>query len=269
MENAVSARDDLAQEISVYWDARAESYSNGVCGELADGRGDAWRSKLEDLIDAHLGMQRADGRVLRALDLGCGPGFFEILLARMDCTVDAVDGSEEMLARARKNTQDAGVVDAVTFHQSDVCTLPFEDSAFDLVVSRNLTWLMRDPEAAYAEWLRVLRPGGMLAVFDANWYLYRVNEEIDRKRIADQKGDSLDWWDPSARATTAEEQECELIADKLPLTPIVRPAWDVDVLTRMGVSSIETDENAWRQLWGDGEKAFYGSSPMFSVVAVK
>ena len=45
------------------------------------------------------------------------------------------------------------------------------------VVSRNLVWNLEDPEAAYKEWLRVLKPGGKLFVFDGNHYCYLYNAE--------------------------------------------------------------------------------------------
>ena len=82
-------------------------------------------------------------------DLGCGPGFLEILFARMDCAVDAVDVSAGMIEQARRNNAQAGTLDRVRFHEGDVSRLPFQDDQFDIVVLRNVTWLMRDPLAAY------------------------------------------------------------------------------------------------------------------------
>ncbi len=93
----------LAEEIASYWNGRAESYSNGVNGELSDGRKDAWSTELQHILAGQIELAKAENRPARILDLGCGPGFFSIILSRMGLTVDAVDGSIEMLARAQEN----------------------------------------------------------------------------------------------------------------------------------------------------------------------
>ena len=259
----------LEDEIGRYWDERATSYSNGVRGELGDARSDAWRRALGRVSDAPIVAATATGRTARALDLGCGPGFFSILFAQMGCQVDAVDASAEMLAQARANVKALGFEQGVTLHQGDVTTLPFDDDSFDIVASRNLMWLMRDPLAAYAEWIRVLRPGGKLVVFDANWYRYLVDPALDAERHRDQEGSEVKEWDEDARATADEERRCELIAQKLPLTSVMRPAWDLAVLPQLGASQVLADEDVWRELWTESESQFYATSPLFLVEATK
>ena len=174
-----------------------------------------------------------------------------------------------MLDRAQANIQAAGYENCVTLHESDVTSLPFEDAAFDVAACRNLTWLLLDPEAAYAEWLRVLRPGGKLLVFDANWYRYLVDPQIDAARRADQENNVLEGWDEDSQATSDEEKRSELIATELPMTYLLRPAWDLDVLPRLGATQVHADELIWKELWTESEKVYYASSPMFLVEAVK
>ncbi len=69
--------------------------------------------------------------------------------------------------------------------QEDFGALPFQDGTFDLVVSRNVTHIIREHLKVYGEWLRVLKPGGVLLIFDANWHLpYQpgpVREEAIRR----------------------------------------------------------------------------------------
>ena len=48
-------------------------------------------------------------------------------------------------------------------------SLPFDDNSFDCIISRNVTWTLLDTKQSYQEWLRVLRPGGKILIFDANW----------------------------------------------------------------------------------------------------
>ena len=260
---------DLETEIGSYWDERAESYSNCVRGELEDDRGEAWRVALERVSRGPLAEARADSRKPRVLDLGCGPGFFSIIFAHMDCEVSAMDASEEMLSRACVNVTAEGLADRVVFYQGDVTELPFDDDSFDVVASRNLMWLMRDPERAYAEWMRVLRPGGKLVVFDANWYLYLFDKDVDLRRRNDQDGNCVKEWDEDSRATTAEEERCERFARELPLSPVMRPAWDLDVLHRLGACHVHADDEVWIDLWTESESAFYATSPLFMVEAVK
>ena len=255
--------------ITGYWNKRAKSYYNGVVGELSDDRRDVWERVIDRETSELFAKAIAEDRTPRVLDLGCGPGFFSVLFANRGCKVDAVDASCNMIERARVNVSEFASPESVTFHCLDVASLPFEDAPFDLAISRNLTWLMREPESAYAEWMRVLRPGGKLLVFDANWYRYLVDPAINAARLADQVGNSLDGWEIEAQATSEEEKRCEAMAAQLPLTPVLRPAWDVRTLESLGASSVYADESVWEELWTENEKSYYGSSPMFMVKAVK
>lgn len=252
------------QEISRYWDVRAPSYSNGVRDEMAGFEHRAWARLLTERL-ACLG-RLSD---LHVLDLGCGPGFFSILLARLGCRVDAVDASEGMLEQARRNAVCAGVENEITFHKGDMKLTFFNDDSFDAIVSRNVTWLLDEPLQAYGEWHRLLAPGGKMIAFDANWYRYLIDAETDRRRAADQRDPSILEWSADAVATSVEERACEQIALRLPLTYELRPSWDAAVLTDLGYSSVHTDEAVWRRVWSRGEQLFYASSPLFMIEAVK
>ena len=279
-------------EINEYWDERAQSYYNGVVGELSDERRGMWEAALETFSGVALtqtstagqiddargnsgdeaafgGSAASSGEVPRVLDLGCGPGFFCVLLSQRGCAVDAIDASENMLSCARQNVREHGVAENVAFHQGDVASLPFADSTFDLAVTRNVTWLMRNPQAAYTEWLRVLRPGGKLLVFDANWYRYLVDDRVAQARQADQEHNELEGWDEASQATSDEEKRCERIAEKLPLTPVLRPAWDVKCLAALGASAVASHEDVWKLVWSRSEQSYYGSTPMFLVEVTK
>ena len=157
----------------------------------------------------------------------------------------------------------------VGFHCCDASDLPFPSSSYDVVVSRNVTWLMRDPLGAYAEWNRVLKPGGKLLVFDANWYSHLVDESLNRKRIEDQGDSSVLGWGEESFATDEQERRCESIALRLPLTYESRPAWDVSALSSLGFSDVRADERFSERVWNEGERAFYATSPLFSIEALK
>lgn len=153
--------------IENYWTLRAEGYSESVMDTIRTGRSDHWLG----IINKHLG----GGKGLKVLDVGCGPGFFPIVLGREGHHVTAVDFTVAMLDEARENFASAGV-DA-EFARMDAQELDFDDGTFDLVISRNLVWNLEDPEKAYREWLRVLRNGGRLMLFDGNHYLHLYDRE--------------------------------------------------------------------------------------------
>ena len=257
------------EELISYWDTRADSYLDGVAGELDDDRRTAWERAIGAECREALEFVRDTGRIPRILDLGCGPGFFEVLFAPYACSIDAVDASPQMIDRAVRNLKNRGIEHDTRFHVSDVTTLPFPDKTFDLAIARNVTWLLLNPEGAYAEWLRVLRPGGMLMIYDANWYRYLFDPAIDAQRRHDQAENYLEGWDEDAQADAAQELEFEKTSAKLPLSPILRPDWDVDTFKRLNASRVEADREAWRGIWTESERAYYGSSPMFMVKVTK
>ena len=149
----------------------------------------------------------------------------------------------------------------------DVQKLEFADESFDVVVSRNLTWDLEEPDRAYAEWMRVLRPGGILLNFDANWYAHlfdagkREEYEADRRR-AEERG-------VEDHYVCTDVAAMEEIARQIPLSPVKRPEWDIRTLKKIGARSIRTDCRIWSRVWSEVEKINYASTPMFMVRAVK
>ena len=96
----------------------------------------------------------------------------------------AIDYTEEMLKKAKNN---AGILaDKIEWYQMDAQALRFADNTFDMIVSRNVTWNLEHPDRAYYEWMRVLKPGGVLLNFDANWYHHYLmkRKELHMRRIA-------------------------------------------------------------------------------------
>jgi ubiquinone/menaquinone biosynthesis C-methylase UbiE len=109
----------------------------------------------------------------RVLDVGTGPGRVPILIARAlpGWRVDGVDLSGPMIDRARRNAEEAGLADQVTFTVGDVVALPYPDASFDLVVSSISLHHWADAEAGLREVRRVLRPGGQAWIYDFRlWY---------------------------------------------------------------------------------------------------
>lgn len=280
--------------IRAYWNERSSSYSTYVREEICGPTYRAWKDYLARelaTLPAHPASDSQslpctegssqDGAVRngapaapnegapRILDIGCGPGFFEILLGEAGCAIQAVDASPAMLRQAEDNLASVGLAGTARFQEADAAALPFPGDSFDMIVSRNLSWLMRDLEAAYAEWLRVLRPGGRMLLFDANWYRYLADEKTNARRLRDQKKNRVEEWSEESCATNDQEQRCEDIALKLPSTYLDRPAWDEKILPELGFSKVVVSLGDERELWTESERAFYGSSPLFVIKADK
>ncbi|WP_370412520.1 class I SAM-dependent methyltransferase [Streptomyces fradiae] len=100
----------------------------------------------------------------RTLDIGCGAGQTTVLAARRAPAGRALglDLSGPMLAEARARAAREGVANAA-FVQGDAQTHPLEDGAFDAAISRYGVMFFADPEAAFGNIARALRPGGRLA----------------------------------------------------------------------------------------------------------
>lgn len=240
-----------------YWDGRAASYSDVNKWELAGESRDLWKAVISECIDGQ-------ARAVRVLDVGCGPGFFAAILTELGFSVTAVDLSEEMLAEARLN---AGPLAAtIDFRPGNAEALEFPDGVFDVVISRNLTWNLPHPDAAYREWCRVLKPGGLLINFDANWYSYLFDEEKRAAYEADRAmSESLGMDDQNVGENFDVMED---IARGMPLSKIVRPAWDLEVLSGLGMMA-SADTSVWQRVWTEQEKVNFSSTPLFMVSAVK
>lgn len=206
------------EHIRQYWNSRAEGYTLSNREELEDEhRIFLWEQQIRRALN---------GRVCRhVLDVGCGPGFFSVLLARLGYEVTAVDYTENMLTEARKNAAHYGV--DIDFRRMDAQKLDFEDGIFDLVISRNVLWNLEQPEQAYREWLRVLKPNGTLMNFDGNFYYYVTDAEY---------GDRTRWEHKHMQGINANS--IDRIGEHLPMARRLRPEWDVQELQKLGAKEV-------------------------------
>jgi malonyl-CoA O-methyltransferase len=116
---------------------------------------------LQALEESFVRRAIGDPRGLRVLDLGCGTGRHALWLAAGGADVTGVDFSEGMLEKAREKPDAA----RVRFIQHDVHQpLPFEDGAFDLVVSGLVLEHLHVLEPFFAEAIRVTRSGGRAVI---------------------------------------------------------------------------------------------------------
>ena len=106
----------------------------------------------------------------RLLDVGCGPGTVTTGLARAVAPglVTGLDAAPDVLAAARQHAAETGP-DNLEFVEGNVYALNYPDDTFDIVYANQLLQHLSDPVAALREMRRVLRPGGLLAVRDADY----------------------------------------------------------------------------------------------------
>lgn len=254
--------DDMAEllnEIATYWSGRTDGYSEVNHKELQGIQKGAWLQVLEEQFGS------APKEELKILDIGTGPGFFPIILTEAGYQVTAVDYTEDMLKQAQENARD--LKDKITFRQMDAQNLEFDDGTFDIVISRNLTWNLEHPVRAYSEWYRVLKPGGKLINFDANWYGYLYDDEKREAYEQDRKNVESQELDDHYLCTDIDKME--EIALKMPLSAQKRPLWDISVLEEIGFNQITADMEIWKQVWSTEEKLNYQSTPMFMVTGIK
>ena len=126
-------------EINRSWSESAPNYDSIIHDELRSFRVEAWQKQILSHFPA--------GQTLQILDIGCGPGFFSIILSAMGHDVTGIDGADGMLQRARANV--AAVHSDADILQMDANCLDFPDGTFDLVVSRNVTHTLLDHAKAY------------------------------------------------------------------------------------------------------------------------
>lgn len=98
----------------------------------------------------------------RVLDVGCGPGNYtgDLADASGSGLVVGIDASEVMVATAARRSGRANLA----YLRGDACALPFEDGTFDVACSVGVIHLLEQPMRALEEIIRVLAPGGRLAI---------------------------------------------------------------------------------------------------------
>lgn len=107
---------------------------------------------------------------MRLLDCGCGPGSITVGLAQIVAPGETVgiDASPDAIHAARAHAASVSG-DSVRFDVADVCALPFPAASFDAVFSHAVLQHLPDPLAAVREMRRILRPGGICALADADY----------------------------------------------------------------------------------------------------
>jgi phosphoethanolamine N-methyltransferase len=113
-------------------------------------------------------LEGVEVRDKEVLDIGCGLGAIDVLLARTHgaSRVTGIDVEPALVERGRDTVHRAGLGGCVEIRLVEPGPLPFDDASFDLVFSKDSIIHVQDKPALYREVLRVLRPGGVFVGSD-------------------------------------------------------------------------------------------------------
>ena len=240
---------EIGQRVKDYWTQRSHDFGTVRKNELENEMGQRWLREIERFLP--------EGGSLDILDVGTGTGFFAVLLAQQGHRVEGIDLTPAMLEEARTLAKQRNL--DITFREMDAQNLAYPDGTFDVVISRNLTWTLPDPQRAYASWFRVLKPGGVLLNFDADYAAHVRSHSVQNRKVAPDS--------PYGHVgmTDALQQENDAITLSMDIGQ-ARPEWDGEVLTRVGFQSCQTDTQVGKRLLGELDLT---TAPMFGIFARK
>lgn len=176
----------LQETINSYWTQRAPDY-------------DAYQQRPERRDVDTEAWGRVWSRALPSppadvLDVGTGSGHVAFLLAGLGHRVTGIDLADGMLEIARERA--AATPGGPRILTGDAVAPDLPAGSFDAVVGRYVMWTLRDPAAAVRNWMRLLRPGGVVAMVDSTWFTDGLGKLY---------GDRPDAALPLAEATSIEE----------------------------------------------------------------
>src|SRR5260370_13098301 len=145
-----------AIDINALKDRLRDTWMAGDFGVIA-----AYTAEAAKEFVAHLTL--APGAVV--VDVAGGTGNAAIPEARAEAVVTGVDIASNLLEQARARAAKEGV--KATFEEGDAEQLKFPDGSFDAIVSMFGAMFAPRPERVAAQFLRVCRPGGLIAI--SNW----------------------------------------------------------------------------------------------------
>lgn len=237
----ISPYDERKERIVNYWEKRSNSFLEQRRQELHSTMAERWLKEIR--------RQLPEGKNLRILDVGCGAGFFTVLLSKEGHQVTGIDLTPDMIKNARLLAEEENA--DCQFQVMDAENPDFPDETFDVIISRNLTWTLPHVSHAYKEWIRVLKKGGVLLNFDANY------GKADFSNVSDLP-------ETHAHHTVGDEmmRECEEIKRQLPISSYSRPAWDLETLGAMNLEEFQVDLGISSRIYLEKD-AFYNPTPMF------
>lgn len=237
--------EEIKRRSEAYWNERAEGFLNLRHKEFHSDMSERWMHEFQQYLPRETG--------LKILDIGTGTGYFSLLLTRAGHSCIGIDLSEEMILRARETAWAHNI--SAEFHVMDAEQPDFPQESFDVIVTRNLTWTLPHLPESYQRWYGLLKTGGILINFDADYCRENTDTPLPENHAHKEISDHL-------------HQEYETMKDLLRSTQQPRPQWDVALLTQAGFRDVAVDTGVWKRIYRDFDE-FYNPTPIFTITARK
>jgi ubiquinone/menaquinone biosynthesis C-methylase UbiE len=149
-----------------------------------EARGEHWffQKVLRDYLDA-MDIDSAS----TVLDMGCGTGVAARTIARranFSGRVTGIDRSPYLVEAAKGLADEEGLGTLVEFRSGDTRELDIPDGEFDAVVAHTLVSHVQEALTVLNEAARVVRPGGLIAIFDGDYasMTFALDDPVESKR---------------------------------------------------------------------------------------
>ena len=233
----------IRDEIREFWSERAATFDQSVGHEVFS---ESERRGWHRLIRKHLG----DGHGRPLLDLACGTAVISHLMHDMGFKVTGLDWSEAMLEQARAKARKRGT--DIRFIMRDAERTGEPDGSYYAITNRHLVWTLVDVPAAFAEWHRLLQPGGRLLIVDGNMgqrnWVAQLHKQVDRLLgRAPAKGHMS----PEMMERNRRIRQQVYFNDGMPAEAVVA------LLEAAGFVEIEVDRRMWDTHWAQARKSSF------------
>lgn len=134
---------------------------------FGDARDHWWNADFVELMARRWKLDQ----VTFALDVGSGVGHWGRVLAphlAPGARMIGIDREDAWIREAHARAAQAGLGDRLSYRLGDAAKIPFHDDVFDLVTCQTVLIHVADPHAVLREMMRVVKPGGLVAVAEPN-----------------------------------------------------------------------------------------------------
>jgi SAM-dependent methyltransferase len=254
------------ERIETAWSADAGGYDQVIQKQLSNKKEvKHWQEELRLVLGE---------KPLHVLDVGCGPGFFTIMLARLNHNVTSVDGAEGMVECARINIKKQALNTklnngrAVTkIYQGDAVLLDKEkEDSLDAIVSRDVVWTLYDPEKTFIRWKNLLKTDGKIVIYDGD---YRRDQSSLRYYALKSISNLINFF-TEGKPRKKQHNSAGNGFEQLPMIRHNRPQYDRELLLKVGFSKVEVTKDCFRNSPLRPEFWRYGyQGKKFRVIAYK
>jgi len=248
----------IFERVEKAWSADSADYDNLIQKQLKNQKDvEHWQSELKSVLGE---------KPLRVLDVGCGPGFFTVMLARLGHSVTSLDGAEGMVECARRNAEKEGL--NVDVYLGDAILMDREkEESFDAIVSRDVVWTLYDPEEAFRRWRSLLKADGKIFIYDGD---YRRDQASLRYYILKTVSNGIAFFTEGPKRRKRQHGTAGNGFEQLPMIRHKRPQKDRELLLQAGFEKVETTSDGFRNSPGRLEFWKYGyQGKKFRVIAYK